>query len=126
MQLLRDIGEGRVPDFKGKRVCVIGGGNVSMDATRTAIRLGASAVTCVYRRRVTDMTALAEEIEEAQSEGCQILSLQAPDHIETDETAALPLCGRVRRSSVPTARTVVRVPTMPISRCSAHRAMSLS
>ena len=66
--------------------CVIGGGNVSMDATRTAIRLGASAVTCVYRRRVTDMTALAEEIEEAQSEGCQILSLQAPDHIETDET----------------------------------------
>ena len=86
MQLLRDIGEGRVPDFKGKRVCVIGGGNVSMDATRTAIRLGASAVTCVYRRRVTDMTALAEEIEEAQSEGCQILSLQAPDHIETDET----------------------------------------
>ena len=86
VQLLRDIGEGRVPDFKGKRVCVIGGGNVSMDATRTAIRLGASAVTCVYRRRVTDMTALAEEIEEAQSEGCQILSLQAPDHIETDET----------------------------------------
>ena len=85
VQLLRDIGEGRVPDFKGKRVCVIGGGNVSMDATRTAIRLGASAVTCVYRRRVTDMTALAEEIEEAQSEGCQILSLQAPDHIETDE-----------------------------------------
>ena len=70
----------------GRHVVVIGGGNVSMDATRTAIRLGASAVTCVYRRRVTDMTALAEEIEEAQSEGCQILSLQAPDHIETDET----------------------------------------
>lgn len=84
--MLRAIGEGNPPDLTGKRVCVIGGGNVSMDATRTAIRLGASAVTCVYRRRVTDMTALAEEIEEAQSEGCQILSLQAPDHIETDET----------------------------------------
>lgn len=85
VQLLRDIGEGRIPDFQSKRVCVIGGGNVSMDATRTAIRLGAQHVTCVYRRRVTDMTALAEEIEDAQSEGCQILPLQAPDHIETDE-----------------------------------------
>ncbi len=52
VQLLRDIGEGRVPDFRGKRVCVIGGGNVSMDATRTALRLGAASVTCVYRRRI--------------------------------------------------------------------------
>ncbi len=41
VELLRNIGEGRVPDFTGKRVCVIGGGNVSMDATRTALRLGA-------------------------------------------------------------------------------------
>ncbi len=84
VQLLRDIGEGRAPDFEGKRVCVIGGGNVSMDATRTALRLGAKSVTCVYRRRVADMTALAEEIEDAQAEGCQILPLQAPDHIEAD------------------------------------------
>ena len=80
--LLRDIGEGRVPDFTGKRVCVIGGGNVSMDATRTALRLGAEQVTCVYRRRVEDMTALSEEIEEAMAEGCQILPLQAPARIE--------------------------------------------
>ena len=57
-----------------------------MDATRTAIRLGARSVTCVYRRRINDMTALAEEIEEAQSEGCQILPLQAPDRIEADES----------------------------------------
>ena len=85
VQLLRDIGEGRVPDFRGKRVCVIGGGNVSMDATRTALRLGAASVTCVYRRRISDMTALNEEIEDAQAEGCQILQLQAPDHIEADE-----------------------------------------
>ncbi|MDO5142452.1 MAG: NAD(P)-binding protein [Eubacteriales bacterium] len=85
VQLLRDIGEGHVPDFTGKRVCVVGGGNVAMDATRTAIRLGASSVTCVYRRRVADMTALAEEIEDAQSEGCTIVPLQAPDHIEADE-----------------------------------------
>ena len=82
VELLRNIGEGRVPDFTGKRVCVIGGGNVSMDATRTALRLGAEQVTCVYRRRVEDMTALAEEIEEAMAEGCQILPLQAPARIE--------------------------------------------
>ena len=82
VELLRNVGEGRAPDFTGKRVCVIGGGNVSMDATRTALRLGAEQVTCVYRRRVEDMTALAEEIEEATAEGCQILPLQAPARIE--------------------------------------------
>lgn len=84
VELLRGIGEGSVPDFTGKRVCVVGGGNVSMDATRTALRLGAEQVTCVYRRRVEDMTALNEEIEEAMAEGCQILPLQAPARIEAD------------------------------------------
>lgn len=82
--LLRAVGDGEAPDFTGKRVCVVGGGNVSMDATRTALRLGAESVTCVYRRRVEDMTALAEEIEEAMAEGCQILPLQAPARIEAD------------------------------------------
>lgn len=83
--LLRGIGDGLIPDFTGKKVCVVGGGNVSMDATRTALRLGAEQVTCVYRRRVEDMTALSEEIQEAMAEGCQILPLQAPARIETDE-----------------------------------------
>ena len=68
----------------GKKVAVIGGGNVAMDVARTAKRLGAESVTCVYRRRVDDMTALAEEIEEAMAEGCQILPLQAPARIEKD------------------------------------------
>ena len=84
VSLLRRIDEGNAPDFTGKRICVIGGGNVSMDATRTAKRLGSESVTCVYRRRVDDMTALAEEIEEAMAEGCQILPLQAPARIEKD------------------------------------------
>ncbi|MEY8231965.1 NAD(P)-binding protein [Oscillospiraceae bacterium 50-16] len=83
--LLRAVGDGEAPDFTGKKVCVVGGGNVSMDATRTALRLGAEQVTCVYRRRVEDMTALAEEIEEAMAEGCQILPLQAPARIEADQ-----------------------------------------
>lgn len=86
VEMLRDIGEGNPPDFTGKRVCVIGGGNVSMDATRTALRLGASRVTTVYRRRVQDMTALTEEIEEAAAEGATILPLQAPLRIDADES----------------------------------------
>lgn len=85
VKMLRNIGEGNIPSLDGKRVCVIGGGNVAMDATRTSLRLGASHVTCVYRRRVDDMTALPEEIQEAQMEGAEILPLHAPERIEADE-----------------------------------------
>ena len=84
VEMLRGIGDDAMPDFNGKVVVVIGGGNVAMDVARTAKRLGAESVTCVYRRRVDDMTALAEEIEEAMAEGCQILPLQAPARIEKD------------------------------------------
>lgn len=72
------------PDFTGKHVVVVGGGNVAMDATRTAVRLGAASVKCVYRRRVSDMTALPEEIERAMAEGCEVLPLKAPVRIETN------------------------------------------
>ncbi|MFR3920932.1 MAG: hypothetical protein ACLTYN_02070 [Dysosmobacter welbionis] len=51
VELLRQIGDGDLPDFHGKQVVVIGGGNVAMDVTRSSIRLGADKVTCVYRRR---------------------------------------------------------------------------
>lgn len=85
IRMLRHVGKGDIPDIKGKRVVVIGGGNVAMDATRTSLRLGAKTVTCVYRRRIEDMTALPEEIEEAQAEGANFITLHAPDHIETDE-----------------------------------------
>lgn len=85
VEMLRNIGDGSLYDLKDKKVCIIGGGNVAMDAVRTSLRLGASQVNCVYRRRVDDMTALAEEIEEAQAEGAHILSLKAPAHIEQDE-----------------------------------------
>ena len=72
------------PDFTGKHVVVVGGGNVAMDATRTAVRLGAASVKCVYRRRVSDMTALPEEIEGAMAEGCEVLPLKAPVRIEAN------------------------------------------
>lgn len=86
VEFLRACGAHKAPDFTGRRVVVVGGGNVSMDATRTAKRLGASSVTCVYRRRVDDMTAQAEEIADAQAEGCRILTLHAPARIEANET----------------------------------------
>ena len=85
MYLLRNIGEDKIPDFTGKNVCIVGGGNVAMDATRTVRRLGAANVKCFYRRRYEDMTALPEEIQAAMAEGCEILPLQAPARIEVDE-----------------------------------------
>jgi pyruvate/2-oxoglutarate dehydrogenase complex dihydrolipoamide dehydrogenase (E3) component len=56
-----------------------------MDATRTAVRLGAKSVRCVYRRRISDMTALPEEIEGAMAEGCEILPLKAPVRVEAND-----------------------------------------
>jgi NADPH-dependent glutamate synthase beta subunit-like oxidoreductase len=84
VELLRGIGDGDMPDFTGKRVVVIGGGNVAMDVTRSAVRLGAAKVTCVYRRRQEDMTAQAEEVEGAIAEGAEVLTLEAPLRIEAD------------------------------------------
>lgn len=86
VEFLRAVGDGEAPDFTGKRVCVVGGGNVAMDCTRTAKRLGADSVECVYRRRIVDMTALPEEIEEASAEGCQITQLEAPVAIKVDDS----------------------------------------
>ena len=85
VELLRHIGDDEMPDFSGQNVVVIGGGNVAMDVTRSAIRLGADKVTCVYRRRQEDMTAQAEEVEGAIAEGAEVLTLQAPLRIEADE-----------------------------------------
>ena len=86
VELLRRIGDDEMPDFTGQNVAVIGGGNVAMDVTRSAIRLGAAKVTCVYRRRQEDMTAQQEEVEGAIAEGAEVLTLQAPLKIEADES----------------------------------------
>ena len=83
--LLRAIGDNHMPNFKGKQVVVIGGGNVAMDVTRSSIRLGAKKVTCVYRRRMEDMTALPDEITGALAEGAELMTLAAPVRIESDE-----------------------------------------
>lgn len=86
VEMLRNVGSGVLPRWEGKSVCVVGGGNVAMDAARTAVRLGAESVTVVYRRRVADMTALSEEIEGALSDGCRIEDLMAPLSIESDDS----------------------------------------
>ena len=85
VEMLRAIGDDIMPDFTGKKVVVIGGGNVAMDVTRSSIRLGAEKVTCVYRRRIEDMTALPDEVTGAMAEGAEIMALAAPVRIEADE-----------------------------------------
>jgi NADPH-dependent glutamate synthase beta subunit-like oxidoreductase len=82
VDMLRSIGDEEYPDFTGKRVCVIGGGNVAMDVARSAVRCHAKCVTIIYRRRIEDMTAQDEEIVGAQAEGCEILQLCAPVSID--------------------------------------------
>lgn len=85
VEILRQIGDDIYPDFSGKNVVIIGGGNVAMDVTRSAIRFGAEKVTCVYRRRQEDMTALPEEVEGAIAEGVELLTMHAPVRIETND-----------------------------------------
>lgn len=65
----------------GKKVAVIGGGNVAIDAARTALRLGAEEVNIIYRRTQAEMPASREEIKEALEEGVQIHYLAAPSKI---------------------------------------------
>ena len=85
ISLLRNVGYGNPPDLTGKKVVIVGGGNVAMDVARTSVRLGAEKVYIAYRRSRAEMPALDEEIDGAIAEGCELLQLYAPDHVETDE-----------------------------------------
>lgn len=69
----------------GKRVAVIGGGNVAMDAARTALRLGAEKVAIVYRRSEAELPARSEEVEHAREEGIEFKLLNNPVAITGDE-----------------------------------------
>ncbi len=77
VQFLRDVNLGKKVEI-GKRVAVIGGGNVALDAARSAIRLGAEAVDLYYRRSRDEMPAIAEEVDEAIREGIGVHLLAAP------------------------------------------------
>ncbi|MCL4533748.1 MAG: FAD-dependent oxidoreductase [Bacteroidetes bacterium] len=81
VQFLRDVNMGRAADLAGRRVAVVGGGNVAMDAARVALRLGASEVHVVYRRTREEMPAQDEEIQDALAEGIQFHFLVAPTEV---------------------------------------------
>ena len=89
VELLEKAGDGEVPDFTGKNVVVIGGGNVAMDCARTSVRAGANEVVVAYRRRLEDMTALEEEVHAALAEGVEMVVLQAPVRIEAKEDGSI-------------------------------------
>jgi glutamate synthase (NADPH/NADH) small chain len=75
------------PIARPRRVAVIGGGNVALDAARTAIRLGAEKVYLVYRRTEKEMPARVEEIEHAKQEGIEFHILQSPKRIIGDQNS---------------------------------------
>ena len=77
IDFLRDVNLEK-PVSIGKRVAVVGGGNVAIDVARTALRLGAQDVTIVYRRSRDEMPAAADEIAEAEEEGVRFMYLAAP------------------------------------------------
>jgi glutamate synthase (NADPH/NADH) small chain len=84
-----DSSKSDTPLARGRRVMVVGGGNVAMDAARTAQRLGAERVILSYRRSREEMPARAEEIHHAEEEGIEIHLLTAPVEFRGDEQGRL-------------------------------------
>lgn len=92
---LRDVSLGRKVAL-GKRVAVIGGGNTAMDSARTAVRLGASEVSIIYRRTRAEMPAAPEEVLEAIEEGVKITYLAAPSRVASQDGKLVLECLRMR------------------------------
>lgn len=80
-----DTAHAATPIFKSRRVAVLGGGNVAMDAARSALRLGAEKVFIVYRRSEKEMPARVEEVAHAKEEGIEFLTLHNAQKILGDE-----------------------------------------
>jgi NADH-quinone oxidoreductase subunit F len=79
------------------KVVVVGGGNVAIDAARSALRLGASDVTILYRREQSDMPAYKEEVDEAEKEGIKIYTLVVPNKIVTENNKVMGVeCTRMK------------------------------
>ncbi len=79
-----DAERAETPIFQPRKVAVLGGGNVAMDAARTAVRLGAEEVNVIYRRSRTEMPARAEEVDHAEEEGVIFRLLKNPTRILGD------------------------------------------
>lgn len=86
VNLMKAYRDGADTPIKHSRsVAVVGGGNVAMDAARSALRLGAEKVTVVYRRGAEELPARKEEVEHAKEEGVEFLFLTAPVEVLGDE-----------------------------------------
>ena len=81
--------DSKTPIKKSKKVAVVGGGNVAMDAARSAMRLGAETVYIVYRRGMEELPARKEEVEHAMEEGIIFKTLNNPVEILGDETGSV-------------------------------------
>jgi NADH-quinone oxidoreductase subunit F len=99
VSFLREINMGNEVRV-GDRIAVIGGGNVAIDAARSALRLGAKEATIIYRRTRDEMPASGEEIEEALLEGVKIEFLAAPLRIERKNGAVELTCIRMELGAV--------------------------
>ncbi len=86
---LRRVKLDDAPELAGKRVIVVGGGNVAMDAARTARRLGAASVTVAYRRSRDEMPAHHVEAADAEKEGVEFRLLVAPAEVIGDAQGAV-------------------------------------
>jgi len=84
LAFMRAAKTGTAPELRGRRVVVVGGGNVAMDTARTAVRLGAASTTVVYRRGRAEMPARLGEVEDAEREGVAFSFLAAPVGIADD------------------------------------------
>lgn len=100
------------PLYSAKNICVVGGGNVAMDAARCALRLHSDQVSVIYRRTIDEMPARQEEIHHAQEEGVCFHTLTNPIRIVGDASGKVvgleclkmelgPLDASMRRSPVP-------------------------
>jgi NADH-quinone oxidoreductase subunit F len=96
LRFLRDVKVGK-PVRIGRRVAVVGGGNVALDASRTALRLGADEVNILYRRSREEMLVTEVEYNEAVAEGVRINFLVSPTRIVSDKWKVTGLqCIRMR------------------------------
>ncbi|MEW5895367.1 MAG: NADPH-dependent glutamate synthase [Candidatus Omnitrophota bacterium] len=84
-----DFGNADTPIFRSRKVAVLGGGNVAMDAARTAVRLGAQEVHLIYRRTEVEMPARVEEVHHAREEGVVFHLLQNAKRILGDENGCV-------------------------------------
>ncbi|MFW5689895.1 MAG: NAD(P)-dependent oxidoreductase [Spirochaetota bacterium] len=123
-----DRDKAETPIFQPKRVAVLGGGNVAMDAARTAVRIGAEKVYVIYRRSRVEMPARAEEVDHAEEEGVEFQLLKNPTRIigdENDRVVGIEVLdyelgepdesGRRRPVPVPGSESVLDVDTVIVS-----------